>query len=113
MLFYGYVDNGEKFIKVKITADTSAEAYRKLERFSVTVEEKFEEYRGRVECLMLRDENDKEICQSGEDVDMRTEAFDNKLKQSLENVISNAASKSEETNINNSLKDNYSEHVKG
>lgn len=87
MVFYGYVDNGESFIKCKITADTAKEAYEKLERFSARVEEKYASFRGNIECLMLRDENDNNICQSHiDDVQACLESFDRlaEAKQILE-----------------------------
>lgn len=41
MIFYGYVDNGEEFIKAKIKADSAKDAWRKLKGFSEKVEEKW------------------------------------------------------------------------
>lgn len=79
MIFYGYVDNGEKFIKAKITADTVSEAYKKLELFSEKIEEKFDDYRGKIECLMLLNENKEYIWQTGEDIDECIQSYNTKL----------------------------------
>ena len=92
MIFYGYVDNGETFVKAKITAECAAEAYKKLEKFASAVEEKSEAYRGKIECLQLRDENNDEIWQTGEDIDKCVEAYDNRLKSSLSDKIQVAES---------------------
>lgn len=78
MIFYGYVDNGENFIKAKITADTAKEAWGKLEGFSDKVEEQREEFRGAIECLMLRSEAGDEICQTYDDIDAKLAEFDQK-----------------------------------
>ena len=93
MIFYGYVDNGEHFIKAKITADTAKEAWGKLEGFSDKVEEQREEFRGAIECLMLRDEAGDEICQTYDDIDAKLAEFDRKRgtsKSSLEDQILSA-----------------------
>lgn len=89
MIFYGYVDNGETFVKAKITAESAAEAYKKLEKFADGVEERLESFRGNIECLMLRDEKNEEIWQTGED-DKRIEAYDSRLKLALDNKIQSA-----------------------
>lgn len=89
MIFYGYVDNGETFVKAKITAESAAEAYKKLEKFADGVEERLESFRGNVECLMLRDEKNEEIWQTGED-DKRIEAYDSRLKPTLADKIQSA-----------------------
>lgn len=86
MIFYGYVDNGENFVKAKITAESAAEAYKKLEKFTEAVEERSEAFRGNIECLQLRDENGNEIWQTGED-DKRIEDYDNRLRPALTDKI--------------------------
>jgi len=86
MIIYGYVDNGENFVKAKITAESAVEAYKKLEKFANAVEERYDNYRGNIECLMLRDENGDEIWQTGED-DKRIEAYDSRLKPALADII--------------------------
>lgn len=105
MLFYGYIDNGKTFVKAKITADTAAEAYRKLERFADKVEEKFDEYRGNIECLMLHDENNKEICQSGDDINKKIKDYDSKFIHTLDGKIETAAiaSKQQNNKANNQI----------
>lgn len=92
MIFYGYVDNGETFVKAKITAESAAEALKKLEKFAEKVEERSEAYRGKIECLQLRDENNEEIWQTGED-DKRIEDFDSRFKSALADKIQVAEAK--------------------
>lgn len=88
MVFYGYVDNGEGFIKCKITAETAKGAYERLERFSAMVAARHLDFRGNIECLILRDENDNNICQSHiDDVQKCLAAFDNLLE--VKHVLNN------------------------
>lgn len=96
MVFYGYVDNGEYFVKCKITADNATQAYEKLNRFSTVVEEQNSAFRGNIECLMLRDENNENICQSHiDDVSKCLADYDAKHCASLEDKLLHAMKESE------------------
>ena len=78
MFFYGYIDNGESFVKVKITADCAVAAYEKLEAFTAKLQKTRSDY-SQVECVMLRDEKDDSICQSTDgDVDKLLSEYDSK-----------------------------------
>lgn len=95
MVFYGYVDNGDEYIQCQITADSARAAYEKLERFGKIVGERHPAFRGNIECLMLRDENKDNICQSHiDDVLKCLEAYDRSHGLSLEGKLTAAAKES-------------------
>lgn len=102
MLFYGYVDNGESFIRVKITAESATAAYEKLQSFATKLQEKRSDF-SFIECLMLRNENNENICQSHiDDVNKCLAEYDGKFQHSVDEKIGSAVERSVNSSCENS-----------
>lgn len=74
-MFYGTVDNGETFVEVSIHKESAQEAWQALEQFAEKLEECDDDFYGKVECLILLDENHDIIVQTGEPVEYILDAY--------------------------------------
>ena len=75
-MFYGFIDNGEKYIKLKINKESAVEAWNKLREASELIENKYEDYADSIECIHLRDEKGIFICDWDQDVDSILKEYD-------------------------------------
>ena len=75
-MFYGYIDNGEKYIKLKIKKESAVEAWNKLREASELIENKYDDYADSIECIHLRNEKEEFICDWFEDVNTILEEYD-------------------------------------
>ncbi len=75
-MFYGYIDNGDKYIQLKINKESAVEAWNKLREASELIENKYEDYADAIECIHLRNENKEFICDWYQDVSSILEEYD-------------------------------------